>query len=170
MSNEEPLQPKGAAAASTEDDRVGYGRPPKHTRFKPGQSGNRKGRPKGAKGFKQAAAAMLNERIQTRTKDGLKTTIRTREAIYLALREHGFKGNLRALEKMIDLDRMIEEADEAKAAKQGPTDIGGDDAAILARYLPTALTSPPGPVFSPREQPDQATPLPIVESDEGSKP
>jgi hypothetical protein len=28
---------------------VGYGRPPEETRFKPGQSGNPKGRPKGAK-------------------------------------------------------------------------------------------------------------------------
>ncbi len=28
---------------------VGYGKPPKNTRFKPGQSGNPKGRPKGAK-------------------------------------------------------------------------------------------------------------------------
>lgn len=27
----------------------GYGKPPKETRFKPGQSGNPKGRPKGAK-------------------------------------------------------------------------------------------------------------------------
>ena len=29
-----------------EDDRVGYGNPPKHTRFQAGQSGNPKGRPK----------------------------------------------------------------------------------------------------------------------------
>jgi hypothetical protein len=27
-----------------EDDRVGYGKPPKHTRFRPGQSGNPRGR------------------------------------------------------------------------------------------------------------------------------
>jgi hypothetical protein len=28
---------------------VGYGRPPKHTRFKPGRSGNPKGRPRGSR-------------------------------------------------------------------------------------------------------------------------
>lgn len=32
-----------------QDDEVGYGRPPRHSRFKPGQSGNPGGRPKGAK-------------------------------------------------------------------------------------------------------------------------
>ena len=32
-----------------QDDEVGYGRPPRHSRFKPGQSGNPEGRPKGAK-------------------------------------------------------------------------------------------------------------------------
>lgn len=31
------------------DYEVGYGRPPKHSRFKKGQSGNPKGRPKGSK-------------------------------------------------------------------------------------------------------------------------
>ncbi len=30
-----------------DDGKIGYGRPPKHTRFKAGQSGNPKGRPKG---------------------------------------------------------------------------------------------------------------------------
>jgi hypothetical protein len=29
--------------------KIGYGKPPKHTQFKKGQSGNKKGKPKGAK-------------------------------------------------------------------------------------------------------------------------
>ena len=33
----------------SEDYEIGYGRPPKQTRFKPGQSGNPKGRPRGRK-------------------------------------------------------------------------------------------------------------------------
>jgi Family of unknown function (DUF5681) len=37
-------------AKSPADYDVGYGKPPKTTQFQPGQSGNRRGRPKGAKG------------------------------------------------------------------------------------------------------------------------
>lgn len=39
---------------------VGYGKPPKHSRFKPGQSGNPKGRPKGA----QSANALLQAELK----------------------------------------------------------------------------------------------------------
>jgi hypothetical protein len=43
-SNAEP----GQLSAESPEYAVGYGKPPEHTRFQPGQSGNRKGRPKGA--------------------------------------------------------------------------------------------------------------------------
>lgn len=41
------------------DYEVGYGRPPEQHRFKRGQSGNPRGRPKGARGFK----TMLEEEL-----------------------------------------------------------------------------------------------------------
>lgn len=39
--------------------KVGYKRPPEHTRFKPGQSGNPRGRPRQKKGF----AELLHDRL-----------------------------------------------------------------------------------------------------------
>jgi hypothetical protein len=48
------------------DDDVGYRRPPKATRFKPGQSGNPKGRPRGSANLATDLAAELNEQITVR--------------------------------------------------------------------------------------------------------
>src|SRR3981189_2552554 len=42
---------------------VGFRRPPLHTRFKPGQSGNPSGRPKDSKSLKTLLHAILNEQI-----------------------------------------------------------------------------------------------------------
>src|SRR5215210_7161924 len=41
------------------DYEVGYGRPPRHTQFKPGETGNRAGRPPGAKGKHNQLEAFL---------------------------------------------------------------------------------------------------------------
>ena len=37
--------------SNSDDSRVGYKRPPMHSRFKPGQSGNPKGRPRPSRSF-----------------------------------------------------------------------------------------------------------------------
>ena len=43
---------------------IGFSKPPKHTRFKPGQSGNPRGRPKAAK----SAGAALNNALEAKVK------------------------------------------------------------------------------------------------------
>ncbi|MFC4595535.1 DUF5681 domain-containing protein [Sphingobium tyrosinilyticum] len=48
--------------AEDRDYEVGYGKPPKHSQFKPGSSGNRKGRPKGARGLKTDLEEELKSR------------------------------------------------------------------------------------------------------------
>src|SRR6478609_8709514 len=48
---------------SRKDYEVGYGRPPQHTRFRPGCSGNPKGRPKGTQNLKTDLMEELSERI-----------------------------------------------------------------------------------------------------------
>ena len=46
MSNQLPRPARRRAIKPTADYEVGYGRPPTHSRFKPGESGNKAGRPK----------------------------------------------------------------------------------------------------------------------------
>jgi hypothetical protein len=44
-------------------DDVGYGKPPKDSRFRPGQSGNPKGRPKTSKNARTLLQKALNEKV-----------------------------------------------------------------------------------------------------------
>ena len=46
------------------DHKVGYGKPPAETRFKPGHSGNPRGRPKGSKNYKTILMERMRERVQ----------------------------------------------------------------------------------------------------------
>ena len=39
-------------SSEDEDYHIGYGKPPRHSQFRPGESGNARGRPKGARGLK----------------------------------------------------------------------------------------------------------------------
>ena len=53
----------------TGDYEVGYGKPPPHTRFAKGQSGNPRGRPCGAKNFTTLLEEALDEAV-TVTENG----------------------------------------------------------------------------------------------------
>jgi hypothetical protein len=49
--------------------RVGYGRPPLETRFKPNQSGNPKGRPRRPPSWRAVVEKVLEEKVEIRVGD-----------------------------------------------------------------------------------------------------
>jgi hypothetical protein len=111
-----------------EDDQVGYGKPPKHSRFKPGQSGNPKGKKKGTRSFSTEVRATLGMPVVL-TDNERPRTVTTSAAALMRLREKALKGDSRSLDRLIDLSRQY--GDEAAAAAQQVSD---EDAAILADY------------------------------------
>ena len=62
---------EGDAVGHSDTGSVGYGRPPKHTRFKKGQSGNRKGRPRGRQNVSKVASKIFDMRIPVKTEAGV---------------------------------------------------------------------------------------------------
>jgi hypothetical protein len=60
---------------------VGYRRPPVDRQFKPGQSGNPKGRRRGVKNFATTLAEVLNEKIAVRDKNGRRRWITKQQAM-----------------------------------------------------------------------------------------
>ena len=71
---------------------VGYRNPPQHTRFQPGQSGNPRGRPRDAKGWKQIVARIANE-MHWVVEEGSRRRRSTLELILLQLRNLMAQGN-----------------------------------------------------------------------------
>jgi hypothetical protein len=71
---------------------VGFGRPPKQHQFRPGQSGNPKGRPKGAKSTDTLLRNILDRKIELRV-GGIMRRISIREAILTRFTEDALKGN-----------------------------------------------------------------------------
>lgn len=100
------------------DYEVGYGRPPKHSRFKPGQSGNPRGRPKGAKNVATVLRETMGKKI-TITENGRRKTISWLDAIVLRLSRSAVEGDARAIDRVIKLLPMIETALAGEATESG---------------------------------------------------
>jgi hypothetical protein len=70
---------------------VGYGKPPKESRFKPGQSGNPKGRPKNKESLRAKVEKILDRRVSV-TANGQKQTLPWLDASLAALAQAALQG------------------------------------------------------------------------------
>lgn len=74
---------------------VGFGKPPKHTQFKKGQSGNPKGKSKGHKNFKTDLMDELSEQISIQ-ENGKQRKITKQRALIKSSVAKGIKGDAKA--------------------------------------------------------------------------
>ena len=89
------------------DYEVGYGKPPRHTRFMKGQSGNPRGRPPGAKSMKTLLSKALNELVIV-TENGGRRKVSKREAIVTQLVNRSAKADFKAIQIVLGMIRDIE--------------------------------------------------------------
>ena len=111
-------------ATEDADDRVGYRRPPKSSRFKPGQSGNPKGRPKHARNLKTEFLDELSEVIRVREGDR-EMKITKQRAFVKALVAAAIKGDMRAANALVSFCTRAfgDEDDDAGASAPAPDDL-----------------------------------------------
>jgi Family of unknown function (DUF5681) len=112
---------------------VGYGRPPTHTRFKPGQSGNPRGRRKGLRNVRTVLEETLNQRITVRDGNGTRSLTKL-DGVILTMVNGALKGNSKDLAAFITLIRSLGLTDETpEAPKSEP--VTADDEAVIADYF-----------------------------------
>ncbi len=89
------------------DYEVGYGKPPRQTRFEKGQSGNPRGRPGGSKNLSTLLREALNELVVV-AENGGRRKITKRQAIITQLVNQSAKADWRATKILLDILQGIE--------------------------------------------------------------
>ena len=120
------------ASAADADNRVGYRRPPRHSRFQPGQSGNPRGRPPGVKSLSDIVRKIVGQKV-TVTENGRVRRVPRLEAILLRAAGEASRGDARALRLLLQLTERYGEIVQTGADREVT---GAEDLAILRRYLP----------------------------------
>lgn len=113
------------------DEPVGNKRPPRHSRFKKGQSGNPRGRPKGSLNLKTDLLAELAEVIVV-TEGGTQRKITKQRAFVKSTIAKAIKGDGRAAAALIG---MIAKLVPPEAQEPEQRAVGEDDQAIIDAFL-----------------------------------
>ena len=114
-----------------DDYKIGYGKPPKSTQFKKGQSGNPKGRPKGTKNFKTDLIEELSEPVLV-TEGGKGTTMSKQRAILKRTVQKALAGDMRAISLLVRwIAQFMGVAPEFDEAEQ----LSPEDNKILEQFI-----------------------------------
>lgn len=110
---------------------VGYRKPPKHSQFKPGQSGNPKGRPKGVQSLSTEVVEILRTPVVV-TENGKRRKVSTQGLSLRVLAQKALRGDVRALAQLLELAARYNNEPPASRADEPASP---DDEEILANFL-----------------------------------
>ncbi len=121
------------------DYEVGYGKPPKHSRFKKGRSGNPEGRPKGSRNLSTELMEELRESIRIR-EGGNTRTISKAKGVIKALVAKALKGDTRATAQVFALSTGVTPERGETPNRQA---LDREDMKILERFAEGMRQEPP---------------------------
>jgi hypothetical protein len=112
-------------------DKGGYGRPPVHSRFQPGRSGNPKGRPKGTANLVNDLRAELSENISVR-EGAQDLKVSKQRAMLKTLIAKALNGDIRAANVVLNLASKLF---EPEIASEPMPILSAEDQLVLRRFL-----------------------------------
>lgn len=142
MPHKMPETPDEAGDAFKTDYEVGYKRPPMHTRFKPGQCGNPRGRPPKYTSFTSQVREAMAQKVSV-VENGRRKKLAKGEIIATGMVNRAAKGSVRDVATLIQLTNRFE-VDEPSNAAAAITDAEAE--AIIDLYIQKRLRGKGGAI------------------------
>jgi hypothetical protein len=127
--------PKKRTRVDAVGDEVGYGKPPRAHQFKPGKSGNSKGRPTGAKSEETILRELLQQKI-TLNERGKARKITIHEGIFRRIVEDCLKGNTKSAAFLLNRHHAMTSGEPMESG------LSEDDEAVLRAYAEKCQSKP----------------------------
>jgi hypothetical protein len=99
------------------DNEVGYKKPPKHSQFKKGQSGNPRGQSRAARSSATVFREALGEKVAV-TENGRRRKITKREAMFKQLVNRAAQGDPKATQTVLRLMEMLHRSGKTEKAPE----------------------------------------------------
>jgi hypothetical protein len=121
---------------------VGYGKPPRRSQFKRGQSGNPSGKRRGVRSLRLDLVQELSEEVRV-SENGKIRQLTKQQLVIKALVTKAAKGDTRAIAKCLDITLQL--VGIAPDEGDSGTPLSADDAAVMAAAIARAIRNKGGP-------------------------